>query len=84
VVARCVEEAGGCEQLEELQEHGNPAVYQQQAQRLLEKYFGAASDAEDEDDGLGHPALDPGADQFLFGDHAVLVRDLPAAAPRTH
>jgi len=57
-----LDEAGGVDKLEELQEHSNHDIYQK-AVRILETYVGE----EDEEDGATIPATCADGQQFAFG-----------------
>jgi importin subunit alpha-1 len=59
--AEMVEEAGGAEALEELQQHANTDVYEK-AVELMETYF----EDDDEDENLA-PAVNATAKTFTFG-----------------
>lgn len=61
-VSRLIDEAGGVDKLEQLQEHENEGVYAK-AVKILEKYFGG----EEEQDAENTPAVSQNGSTFQFG-----------------
>lgn len=76
-----LDEAGGIDKLEELQEHKNEDIYRK-AVHILETYLGDS----DEEDALAAPGTSAGGEQFQFGllpqqllPHQMVTPELPTA-----